>query len=253
MKSQKSSMLINQSRMLSFLVPAILLIGLSLALGADFWETKDYKKWSDKECLKILRESPWAQDYKLYRAGGGLGKSDAEGGQQYVSYSVQLFSALPVRQAVIRQAQIANKYDSLPPEQQQAFDKSAGEYLNADYSNAIVVKVAYSTNIQSLDLDLARYWQAQTLAVFQNSVYLIPSKGTKAPLLDFKVGQGAKREFQFAFARQRDGKPLLNEKDSSLTLEFPYPSTGGMAGMGDGRGMVEFKVKKMVFNGQLEY
>jgi hypothetical protein len=280
MKSQKNSLLVVQSRIVSFLLPAILVIGLSLALGADFWESKDYGKWSDRECVKMLQESPWAQEYKLFRMGGSgktdvtqndpskglqdakrdsgsLASSDAAGGQQYIKYEVQFFSALPVRQAVVRQARIANKYDGLTPEQQQAFDKSAGEYLSADYSNTVVVRVGYSTNIQSLDLDLARYWQSKTLSVIQNSVYLTPSKGTKVALLDFKVAQGARREFQFAFPRQRDGQPLLNEKDSSITLEFPYPTSkeiGTMGEMaGDGRAVIEFKTKKMVFKGQIEY
>lgn len=239
-----------QRRVLTLIFPALLLVGLSAPFAADFWEKKTYYEWTDKECAKMLSDSPWAWELKLLRT-GGLGASDAAGGQQYVSYIIQLRSALPIRQAIVRQMQIANKYDSLSNEQKQAFDRSAESFLNADYSDKVVISVAYSTNQQRLNLDLARSWQSQTMEVLKNSVFLFAGKNEKAKLLDFKVAQGgAQQEFQFVFPRTVGDKPLLTEQDKSLTLEFSYPVLGGM---GDGRGYAEFKTKKMLFNGSLTY
>ena len=229
-----------------YLLAGIVLLGLSAALAADFWENKDYKQWTQKECMKILQESPWAQDYKVYARSTSSG--DAAEGQQYINYAIQLLSAAPVRHAQVRAMQIQNKYESLPPDQKQAFDKQAEGFLGTP--DKIIVNVAYSTNVQRLDMDLSRHWQTQVTSVFQNSVYLIPGKGKKVPIAEYKVGSGAARGFQFIFPREFEGKPVLNPDDKSLILEFPYPTLGGI---GDGRGMVEFKVKKMVYNGQLEY
>lgn len=225
----------------------IFLLGASVAMGADFWEKKVYTEWTDKECAAMLTDSPWAWKYEALKT-GSLGNSDAAEGQQYVRYVIQFISALPIRQAKVRQMQLVNKYDSLSPEQKQAFDKQAEPYLSADYSDKIVVNVAYSTNAQRLDMDLARDWQAKTMGVLQNSVFLYAGKGEKARLVDFKVGQGAERSFQFVFPRQAGGAPVLTEKDKSLILEFVYPVLGGI---GDGKVFAEFKVKKMMLNGML--
>jgi len=231
-------------------LPAMLAVWLSAGLGADFWEKKDYKKWSNNECAKMLQNSPWAQQYTLTQQSG-----DATGGQlPYIKYTIQFRSALPVRQAMVRQMQIANKYDSLPPEKQQAFDQQAGSFLSADYSNLVVVHVTYETNVQSLDMALARYWQSQVASVFSNSVHLISSNGIKVPLSDFKVAQGAQREFQYIFPRQYEGRPLLANQDKNLLLEFTYPAADMVQGsMGDGKGMAEFKVKNMLINGEVAY
>lgn len=262
-------------RNLIFVVSALFLVGLSALPAAEFWESKTYYEWTNKECAKLLTDSPWAWELKI-QATGNLGSSDATGGQQFVSYLIQLRSALPIRQAIVRQAQILNKYDGLSNEQKQAFDKSTEAFLNADYGDKVVVNVAYYTNIQRLDLDLARAWQAQTMEVLKNSVFLYAGKGDKARLLDFKVTQGAQREFMLVFPRQVEGKPILTEQDKSLTLEFIYPVLGGMgdskggvdasdnkserAQSGgskvetwDGKGYAEFKVKKMIINSALAY
>ena len=237
--------------------PVLLLISLSSLLAADFWEKKTYYEWTNQECTKMLTDSPWAWELKIIRE-ASLGSSDSTQGQQYVSYLVQFQSALPIRQAMVRQAQIASKYDSLSNEQKQAFDKNTEAFLNADYSDKVVVNVAYSTNIQrlneiqNLDMELARTWQSKTMGVLSNSVFLYAGKGDKARLLDFKVGQGAQRSFQFVFPRQVGGKPLLSDQDKSLMLEFPYPASDTWK-LGDGRGYVEFKVKKMLVNGTVAY
>ena len=40
----------------------LFLAAISLAFGADFWESKQYEKWSQKDCSKLLTDSPWAKD-----------------------------------------------------------------------------------------------------------------------------------------------------------------------------------------------
>jgi len=244
-----------QGRILLLVFPAVLLIGISALPAADFWEKKSYYEWTNQECTKMLTDSPWAWELKVYLA-GNLGNSDAAGGQQYLSYIVQFLSALPIRQAMVRQMQIANKYDTLSNTEKQAFDRNTEAFLNADYSDRIVVNIAYSTNVQSLSVPLAQTIQSMTAAFFTNYTYLYTNKGEKAKLLDFKPGQGAQREFQFIFPRQVGGNPIATEQDKSLTLEFIYPSVAGARsseGVNEGKGYAEFKLKKMLFNGNLTY
>ena len=137
--------------------------------------------------------------------------------------------------------QIAQKYDSLPPEQKQEFDKKAEEFLSAGSPDAVIVHVTYMANSQTNELELARHWQSRTTDTLKNSVYLISSKGVRVPLAQYAVAQGGQHEFQFIFPRQYDGKPILGPDDKSLKLEFAYPIVDTM---GDGRAFMEFKVQK---------
>jgi len=244
-------------RFFCFAISIIFLAAISTAFGADFWEKKQYDKWSQKECQKLLANSPWAQDFTLLDSGLQRSTQASDDGQQfYVKYQVQFRSALPVRQALVRQMQIAQKYDSLGPEQKQQFDKSANDFLASDFSEAIVLYVTYETNSQTKALELARHWQTQTMDLLKNSVFLRNSRGTQVPLSQFSVSQGGERSFQFIFPRQVNGEPLVGLDDKSLMLEFAYPVLnipGGYGTLGDGRGFMEFKPKKMVFEGNFAY
>jgi hypothetical protein len=215
------------------LFSAIFLMSLSAALGADFWLKKDYKEWSDKECQSLLTKSPWAEAYKVY--GSGLGVSGAEGAG-YIEFDVQLYTALPVRQAIAK----LRKLD----------EAKTKELLEGVPADKVIVNVSYSTNVSQADMDLARYWQSSNLAVFQNSVFLIGSKSGKVSISDYKVSQGGGHSFQFIFPRTKDGKDLLSPEDKTLILQFNYQA---IQGMGDGKGQIEFKVKNMMYNGKIEY
>ena len=163
---------------------------------------------------------------------------------------MRLRSALPVRQAIVRQLQIEQKYESLAPEQRQQPDKRFEAFMNAYPTDAVVVSVTYLTNDQSRSLELPRAWQSKTTEMLKNSVYLIPSKGSRVPLTQFAAASGAERAITFVFPREVDGKPLVGPQDKSLKLEFVYPVIGEM---GDGRAFLEFKIEKMTVNGKIEY
>jgi len=235
-----------------FAVLALLLASVLAAPKGEFWEKKDYKEWTQKECGKVLEDSPWAKALTLtaVTVGGDTRDNSTDGQQPNTTYRIQLFSAKPIRLATVRQAQIAQKYDSLPAEQKQEMDKRSEAFLSADFSDAVVVNISYLVNNRASDLELARHWQSQTRDVLKNSVYISNSKGEKIYISRYQAGQGAERTFQFIFPRQVDGKPLLNPQDKNLKLEFPYPV---IRGMGDGRAFMEFKVDKMIFEGDIAY
>jgi hypothetical protein len=252
MKSEKRSVLINRGTLIVgsiLLLSAAFIVSASSVMAADFWETKDYTKWSNKECASLLTNSPWAYELKLYRQ-GKLGSSDGAEGQAYVKYNIRFISALPIRQAQVRQLQIANKYDSLSDAQKQAFDKQTEAFLYADYGDKVVIGITYETNIQQNYQELSRYWQSQTAEVMANSVFLTPDKGSKARLVRYNPPQGAQTDFAFIFPREVDGNPLLSDENKNLILEFTYPVVGGI---GDGKGYAEFKVKKMMIKSGIIY
>lgn len=217
--------------------------------GGEFWEKKSYKEWSQKDLAKLLQDSPWSKEFIVAGQGSG-GRESTDSQQPYVKYQVQFSSAKPLRQVAVRQQMFARNYDSLPAEKKQELDALADKVLSADVPNVIVV-VRYETNNTENDRQLARFWQTQTLDLLKNSVYLIPQKGDKVRLIQFAAAPGAERIFQFVFPREVDGKPIIDPvKDKNIKLEFSYPVIGGM---GDGRAFMEFKLDKMVFDGNVAY
>jgi hypothetical protein len=116
------------------LTVTIFMLAVISAFAAEkFWETKLYTQWSSKECENILENSPWSKEYVL---SGVPVPGDSAIDRQYqadimdnkplnIRYRVQLQSARIVREAIIRQRQILAKYNALPPERKQEFDKHA--------------------------------------------------------------------------------------------------------------------------------
>ncbi len=237
---------------------SVIFLAGSAAIGADFWENKQYEKWSQKECNKLLEDSPWARDFTLLDSGLQKSTGASDDGQQfYIKYQMQFRSALPVRQALVRQMQIAQKYESLDSGNKQKFDESANAFLSSKFPDHILLYVTFKTNSQAKAMELARYWQSQTTDLLKNSVFLRNSKGTQVALVQFNASQGGERSFQFIFPRQVNGEPLIGPGDNSLMLEFTYPVVdipGSLnQKLGDGRGYLEFKPKKMVFQGNLDF
>lgn len=224
------------------------LVAIPAVLSADFWEKKDYSEWKQRDCIKMLQDSPWAKTHRLSKAGLFSGNADSAAEEPYIQYNIRLRSALPVRQATVRLSQIANKYDDLSAEQKQQFDKGAEGFLTTQYADIVIFHVEYSTNMYTQDLNFAKYWQTQTTDILKNSTFLYGTGGVKIPLLQYNVGQGAKREFQLIFPREYEGKPVITPEDKSLKLEFDCPSIGGIDG---GRALIEFKVKNMVMDGKV--
>ncbi len=234
---------------ISFLL--FLAAGVSVGLGAEFWETRDYRLWSHKECEGLLENSPWAKGYTLNQVlvmPRGNDKATISGVQHqpYVKYTAQFQSASPIRKALVRKMQIEKKYENMSDADRQAFDGKAEEFISSSPANSIVVYVEYTTNHPPYELDLAHWWQSQTTATFKNSAYLIVNKNW-IPIISYTPAQ---RGFQFIFPRELNGKPVLTIEDKSVKLEFPYPNIGGM---GEGRAFLEFKVKKMLIKNDFAY
>jgi hypothetical protein len=225
------------------LLPILLLALVPTILGKDFWKEKSYKEWSEKECNEMLQNSPWARDFTqqsempILQRGGRTLSDDKP---PYLKYQIQFRSALPVRQAIIRMAQITQKYDALKPEQKQQFDKQAESFLAQDMSKMVIVYITYETNQPNVYLDETHDLKSMTTDILKNIVYLYGSGGDRVPLAQFVAPQGGQRSFQFYFPRQYNGKEILGPEDKALNLEF------GSIYMG-------FKTDKMQLNGKVEY
>jgi len=91
-----------------------LLLTLSL-WAADFWQTKPYTEWTDKDTQRMLSSSPWAHEVELMMGGGpsaptgGPGGGRGRGGPEgdvappaTMNFMVRWRTALPMKQALAR-------------------------------------------------------------------------------------------------------------------------------------------------------
>jgi hypothetical protein len=230
----------------------LLLASLASAQSKDFWQKKDYRQWTDKECRKILEDSPWASQYSVSQVFIDPIATDSTVRERQsnptIEYKVQIRSAPPVRQALVRLSQINAKYDAMPEDGRKAFDQSTEKFLSARDPKLIVIHVSYTATVQNDDRDLARHWHSQNTETLKNFVFLIVG-GVKVPLSIYRPGEGASREFQFVFPREYNGRPVVGPGDKSLMLEFNHPNIRGTAA----RVLIEFKIEKMMMQGTPVY
>jgi hypothetical protein len=222
------------------------------------WAKKDWKEWSKEDCKKILEGSPWASRWnqsipKVANFATRTSGTEGVGSESElnVSYVVQFRSALPVRQAVVRQTLIANKFDRLEPPEQQSMLKQTEGFLNRSYDDVIVVHVIYGSNVTEYNRDLVAFWQTHyPEGTVPQEAMLHASRGQRVAPVRLISPKGGAQEFELVFPRLVDGKPLLQPGDKLISVEFSTPPVGAL---GSSRVFVEFKVDKMMLNGQLAY
>lgn len=243
------------------------------------WLKKDWKQWSKEDCRKVLEDSPWATRWKgqsnAKMANFATRTSGTEGtgseAELTVTYIVQFRSALPIREAVVRQVLIANGYDKLEPPKQKEMEKQTEGFLNRKYDDVIVVHVIYESNVQEYNRTLAAFWQTTfPEGTVPQDAFLNGPRGQKVAPIRMISPKGGAQEFELIFPRVVEGKPLLEPGDKTISVQFLAPGLSSRditssrdlaqrdAATRDGqvasaRVFAEFKVDKMMVNGQLAY
>ncbi len=252
-----------RTRLAVILALALGLAGTAFAQGP--WAKKDWKQWSKDDCKKILEDSPWARRWAHSEAkmanfatrpdAQGRGGSGTEGvgseSELTIYYIVQFRSALPIRQAVVRQAQIENKYDRMESKQREAVDKQTEGFLNRKFDDIIVVHVMYGSNVQEYNRDLATFWQTHyPEGTVPQEAFLDGPKGQKITPLRLLSPKGGAQEFELIFPRLVNGEPLVSPSDKTVGIEFVAPTIAKIAGE---RVFVEFKLDRMTLDGRPVY
>jgi len=237
-----------------------LLGALALVLAAagapaqEFWVKKGWKEWNKNDCQKMLEDSPWAQKWETGQAvhhqlGESTGGEGREGSQKFW-YIIQFRSALPVRQAFIRKAQFDNKYDKMSEEKKKSFDVQTDGFLSRTYDDVIVVHVLFGSNVQFFEREMMRHWQSFPTGTVPLSATLINSKDERVTPIRYISPPGGQLEFELIFPRRIEGRPFLAPDVKAVRIEFQHP---GIRGMPVERVFKEFKIEKMMLNGELIY
>jgi len=234
------------------LVPLVLLL-TSVGFAQGFWQKKAPGEWSAQECEKLLTDSPWAKSRTvgdvLIEEIGKPASVDGREGHPWIAYAARFWSARPVRQAFVRQLQLAKGFISLSPEQKLSIEEQNDRILSMEFPDRIVLTVVCSTNVESYKRDLVRFWQTRPAALWTMDTFLITGKG-RIPPLGVGVAPGAGGQFELHFPRTIDRQPVVSPSDKSISLEFVHPDIGVLR---TERLLFNFKVKEMILAGEVIY
>jgi hypothetical protein len=246
------------------------------APAQQFWDKKPYEKWSKDECKRMLNDSPWVQRYGMsvpYFSTGGTNLATGGASSVDITYTAQLRSALPMRQAVVQQAILEAAKQVKDAERLEAMRRRAQQFVNSPTTDIVIVHVIYGSNDANIDRALATYWQQQTTETLRDTFNLVAADGRRGKPIRYEALPGAGREFAVTFPRAVDGKPIVTPEDKALTVEFYHPDVaiGGTsstissrsAGLGSmqvqslhtakDRIVLQYKVKDMMRGSELVY
>ena len=222
---------------------AVASLSVAVLWAADFWEKKGYTDWSEKEVKRVLTNSPWSQKVTVYMSGGRGGGGDFDyggfggggrgggggdfggggpgGGAPSMTVFVRWFSALPVKQAMVK-AEYGSEAGSA---------KKGLDYL-ARQENHYIVTVA------GLPARMAGVVQRDPDGLKQNTVLKHKKKELVNPD-DVQVrGQEQLADFYFLFPKT--DKITLDDKDVEFVMKTQRFEIKR-----------KFKLKNMVYNGEL--
>lgn len=227
-------------------VVLILLAFISVPAPAqEFWAKKDWHSWSAEECKKILENSPWSQG----RIFGGEAYSTPGTAASEIIYTAQLWSALPVRQAAVRGAQLHPSFDKLSEAERQALRERHAKVIDTDFSERVVVKVLYSVRAQTIGQELSMYFRTRAQGNWRQDTLLVTSAG-QVPVSEVRVApEGG--EFQLIFPRNKNGKPIIHPGDEEFHLEFKQRSVGAVGVPYDVRVVIRFRIADLIVNEKL--
>jgi hypothetical protein len=222
-------------------------------------QSKPWTEWSKKDAEKILSDSPWSQTQvetdtseMFYsptsdprtpgvRTTSTTSQRQAQGATNQamnVKYYIRFFSARPVRQALVRLIEIANKPDQKTVERLHNF-------ADVQATESIIITVSYESVDQRFGNKAMQAFNSGVTAVLKNNTYLELKSGQKLFLEEYvppgKDGFGAR----FIFLRQPEGKLFITPDTSEVRFYSELTN--------DIKLNMRFRVPDMNYNGKIEY
>lgn len=243
------------------------------------WDKKPYTEWSEKEAMKLLNDSPWAQTQAFTDTSrqasttrSGAGSTTAIADIVNVNFRIRFLSAKPTRQAVVRAMELQQKGNI--SEQLAAKLK---DFASADFPDYIVLTVSADSDKPSNLLQQANaILYKLSITELKNTTYLVIRDGKRLFLKEYqppgKDGLGAR----FIFPRVVDGQPFITAESGDVLFHADLSGGSGLnstipnsdapnrdTSTSPGRVAsplaigftlnTRYRVKDMMFSGKLEY
>ena len=243
----------------------------SPAFGQKFLQ-KPYTEWSFEEVKKLLNEAPWSNQYQSEQGliASTLEQSAREQADNRLSGSdrgnlgrgnipapviIQLYSALPIRQALVRSRQLGAKYDKMNADEKAKFDASTAGTLKCPLCTDYYIITLTKTKDKSERVDDGIF-QTLTLENLKGKIWLVNDKQEKLELFQFTPPKGAGESAVFFFKRKKeDGTPFFTEADKEIKFlfanELRAPNSNAYSHLIPRS--FDFKVSKMLVDGKLAF
>ena len=256
-------LLYKEEVMRRFTAGILLILGIAAATAwaDDFWVKKSWKEWTKGDCNKMLTDSPWAKRVMTENAStvGSMASASHDPmstagpavlGAGEIDYRIQLRSAEPIRQALIRQEQIDKNYDKMSDDDKKAFDAKMNLQMGKLQGDFIIFHVIYEGNSAALKTALAQYWQGWPNDGIPPEIFLVTESGTRVPPSKYVAAHAPDMEFDLFFPRSANNQLVIAPGSKSVKLQIKNPR------IGDYNGKVvnaEFKLEKMMLNVKAEF
>jgi hypothetical protein len=243
--------------LLSTLVTCLVLAGS--ANPADKpkpWLTKDWTKWTAEDCAYVLNGSPWS--LQMYPSS----VSDRPG-EFNASYTlVQLRSALPVRQALLRALQVEKHYDKMDDQKKREFDQQNSAKFDESAADNVVILID-EVNVYNGGRAIIPGQSPATQVALRISggtlVMPVQTKKVNYPPSEIQF-DATHVQFEYVFPRTVGGKPLCSPDDLSLGITLGSPlivdkKTGTVEPQDfrNSTGGYILKIADLMYKGKLEY
>ena len=236
-------------------------------VSASAQKEKPWTEWTEKEAMKVLADSPWAQTQKELTDSGATGptvtsaaqngnsanmvmseaaKNSSESGQNVGSrnvsktavYNISFLTAKPVRQAFIRMIEL--QMPDTPA------DKVAERrtFVDKDFSEYVVVTLKLDGNDQKTLAPAKQLLSGGTAETMKNLAYLERKDGKRLALMEYRAPGPDRLGAKFIFPRTLDGKPFLDATSGEVRVYMEIGKT---------KLSRRFKVADMMYEGKLEY
>ncbi len=224
--------------MLKFILSVICVLVIGSTGFAQKVLEKDIDKWSKKDAIEILNDSPWTRMHVSNQGAAAASASEAQraqadnrliGGERGSSSRtgapppvlMRLHSGLPIRLALTRLNQIGADYDKMNDEGKAKFNVEAKKMLDcAICQNYYVVTLMQIPNPSGQAVEEAIF-QGMTNEQLKGNVWLKNEKGETRELAQFLAPQKRGDSATFFFPRKNEkGDVLLTKDNSDLAFVF---------------------------------
>ena len=188
---------------------------------------RPYTEWTLEEVSEILRESPWTEASIQFAHGRTGDVPDHPPGTAYY-VELRLYSALPIRQAIVRRMQLTIPYAKLTAAQRASFDAEVdgllkcpqcAEYYIVTITSASGNHFSFATRGDPHTLDIVEVVKRVPQDELLRHVSLASDNGERRNAARAVFTQ--RNELVLLFSRvDEHGKPLITPANKKFSLEF---------------------------------
>jgi hypothetical protein len=232
---------------------AAITVFLGIATAARPHEETDWKQWTKTDVHRILSKSPWVSN--CCRA--TMIDADHRTGPLDSGFTARIMSSQTVREALVRQMQLDNRYEKLDPVHRQEVNQRITECLNQKFENSIVVSFAFRfADDRHVDLPMT------------SQIHLLTAEGKEiagrlsTDSIETKCGEisnevkflhGAPVHNEVEFPRYFvDGGPTISPADKTIRIELDFYRKS-YPGNTVAESELDFNIEKLIYQGKPDF